>query len=410
MREEWKEVEIGEVITTKKGYAFKSQWYLPKGRPIVRVSDFTDDSISTTDIKYIDQDLAQTLIQYKLDFKDVIIQTVGSWQHNPASIVGKVIKVPKELKNALLNQNAVKLVPNSKIDKSFLYFRLRDESFKFHNLNFAQGAANQASITLDTIKRFKISLPNLETQQKIASILSGYDDLIENNLKRIKLLEEIAKQTYEEWFVRMRFPGYETAVINEVSGLPAGWELKTLNEVSVINAKSIKKDFEGYIKYIDISSVSTKNIDYTTDYEISLAPGRAKRIVRHGDIIWSCVRPNRRSYSLIWNPDVNTIASTGFCVITPVSIPSSYLYQLLTTDSFVGRLTSLAGGAAYPAVKAEDFANSEIILPNKVLLEKYHKISEPNLDVISNLKIQNRRLKEARDILLPRLMTGIIKV
>jgi len=160
---EWQEVKLRECISTLKGFAFKSKWYQSNGVPIVRVSDFTDNSISVDDIEYIPHDLAQEYSRYLLKTKDVVIQTVGSWQHNPASIVGKVVNVPSNLNGALLNQNAVKIIPNKTIDNNFLYYRLKDEHFKLYNLGCAQGAANQASITLSSIGSFRFNLPPLPT-------------------------------------------------------------------------------------------------------------------------------------------------------------------------------------------------------------------------------------------------------
>lgn len=271
----------------------------------------------------------------------------------------------------------------------------------------SQGAA-QDNLSMEKLRTIKFDVPPLKTQRKIAAILSAYDDLIENNLKRIALLEEQAQQTYEEWFVRFRFPGHESVEIDEESGLPEGWEKKRLNEVAKLNSMSLKKDFKGRIKYIDIASVSIGKVDSTITYNFSNAPGRAKRIVQHGDIIWSCVRPNRKSHSVIWNPENNLIASTGFCVISPKYLPTSYLLKYLTTDSFVAYLTNLAGGAAYPAVKTEDFRDAEVVVPKKTIVDKFDNIFKNSLDISSNLQTQNHLLKEARDILLPRLMGGMI--
>ena len=180
---EWEKVELGSIMETLKGNAFKSSEYTSSGVPIVRVSDFTDNSISTNEIMYYTEENAKKHPNYVLKHWDILIQTVGSWQHNPASIVGKVVKVPKELDGSLLNQNIVKIIPSSIVNNKFLYYRLKDESFKFYNLGCAQGAANQASITLATIRKFSFQLPPLSTQKRIASILSAYDDLIEKTSK-----------------------------------------------------------------------------------------------------------------------------------------------------------------------------------------------------------------------------------
>jgi len=291
------------------------------------------------------------------------------------------------------------------VNLRFLYYRLPLCGFEGMNSDAAIPGLNRTAAI-----NCKINLPPLPTQQKIADILSAYDDLIENNIKRIELLEEQAQLIYEEWFVRMKFPNHENTKIDAETGLPEGWTNTTLAEIAKINANSISSSFDEDIQYIDISSVSTKSIDHTTKYPIKEAPGRAKRIVTHGDIIWSCVRPNRKSYAVIWNPEDNIIASTGFAVISPIDVPTSFLYQALGTEQFIAYLTNRATGAAYPAVKSIDFKEYDISLPPKPLINKFDAQTKSYLDVIWNLNQQNEKLKEARDILLPRLMMGIIEV
>lgn len=228
----WEKTTVGEIVTTRKGYAFKSSKYVNKGVPVVRVSDYTMDSISDADLKYYPYDEKQNYIDYELHEKDVIVQTVGSWQNNPASVVGKVVRVPYFLEGALLNQNAVKIMPDEGIDNNFLFYRLKTEEFKGHVLGEARGAANQASITLDTIKSFGFLIPDCLTQKKIGNILSKYDELIENNRKQIKLLEETAQRLYKEWFVDLRFPGYEDCKI--VDGVPVEWKKRSLTKLLML--------------------------------------------------------------------------------------------------------------------------------------------------------------------------------
>ena len=180
----WNRVTVGELVSTKKGFAFKSDLYVESGVPIVRVSNFTLDSISDEDLKYYPERERVNYSDYVLREKDIIVQTVGSWQYNPASVVGKVVHVPYYLDGALLNQNAVKLIPNERVDRDFLYYRLRCDDFKGHVIGEARGAANQASITLDTIKSFSFDIPDYELQCKISAIIAAYDNLIENNQRK----------------------------------------------------------------------------------------------------------------------------------------------------------------------------------------------------------------------------------
>lgn len=222
----WDRVTVGELVSTKKGFAFKSDLYVESGVPIVRVSNFTLDSISDEDLKYYPERERINYSDFVLREKDIIVQTVGSWQYNPASVVGKVVHVPYYLDGALLNQNAVKLIPNERVDRDFLYYRLRCDDFKGHVIGEARGAANQASITLDTIKSFSFDIPDYELQCKISAIIAAYDNLIENNQRQIKLLEEAARRLHKEWFVDLRFPGHENTKITD--GVPEGWRRERL--------------------------------------------------------------------------------------------------------------------------------------------------------------------------------------
>ena len=119
---EWKKVRLGDVVEYKKGFALKSSWYEEQGRMIVRVSNTTSNSVDINSCVFINEERARTLNDYKLNFKDVVIATVGSWPNNPNSVVGKVIRIPKEADGAILNQNAVRLSNNDRINKDFLYY------------------------------------------------------------------------------------------------------------------------------------------------------------------------------------------------------------------------------------------------------------------------------------------------
>jgi type I restriction enzyme, S subunit len=407
---DWTEEKLGENVSHKKGFAFKSESFQSSGRPIIKVTNFTENSVSHEAVEYVDDQTYNDHIQYRLASGDVVIQTVGSWPSNPDSVVGKVIRVPRRLDGALLNQNAVILYPNSKIDSSFLYYLLRSNNFKGYIINTAQGAANQASITLDSIFRFQFYLPNSPQQKRIAAILSAYDELIENNKRRIALLEKLAEEIYREWFVRLRFPDHEKVKV--VKGVPQGWRMAELRELAAVNSSSIgRRDKPETILYVDISSVSTNRVDEVTTYTSADAPGRARRLVKHGDIIWSSVRPANRAYCLIYEPPDNLIVSTGFAVIRPkTSTPFSFLFFAVTSDSFVDQMTIVAKGAAYPAASFDDFERAMLLVPSDELLKNFHEKTEPLFRQKHVLEKQSERLRKSRDMLLPRLLSGKLSV
>jgi type I restriction enzyme S subunit len=250
-------------------------------------------------------------------------------------------------------------------------------------------------------------------QRRIAATRAAYDDLIENNMRRIQILERMAQAFYREWFVDFRFPSQAKVKLVEspLGKIPQGWLVRRLDEVAAVNALSIRRGREpDPILYVDIASVTTGRIEKIEEMVFATAPGRARRIVRHGDTIWSCVRPNRKSFSLILNPPTDLIVSTGFAVITPVSVPFSFLHQAVTTDDFVGYLTNHATGAAYPAVTSKDFDAAKMVVPDESLLRHFHEHCEPMMLLKENLMRKNANLRRTRDLLLPKLMSGALDV
>lgn len=296
----------------------------------------------------------------------------------------------------------------SRLLSEFLYGFLRSPAFKAQVEQLRSGVA-QPQLPIRDIKKIEMPIPPLVEQQGIVNIFGAYDDLIENNRRRMALLEEAARQLYREWFVRLRFPGHEHTRI--IDGVPEGWERKRLGDIAETNAESHKaRSLPDEIHYIDISSVSQGRIVAKTTMPSSEAPGRARRIARDGDVIWSNVRPNLRAYALVLEPDDNDVFSTGFTVLTARSVPFSFLYLAVTTDQFVTHLVNHATGASYPAVRPDDFERADILVPPEMLLKELHATTEPAFRLSVKLDRENAKLREARDLLLPRLMSGEITV
>jgi len=292
------------------------------------------------------------------------------------------------------------------------YVKYLIDTLKLGMQNVSRGTT-QDNLSLDKLLSFQMHVPPLDEQRRIALILSAYDNLIENNTRRIAILEEMARRIYEEWIVHFHFPGHEHVrmVESELGSIPAGWRWVKLKEVAHVNQRSIKRDREPeQIVYVDISSVATGSINKKEAMAYEAAPGRARRIVADGDVIWACVRPNRKSFSLVLDPEPNLIVSTGFAVLSAVAVPWTFLYQAVTTEDFVAYLTNHAKGAAYPAVGAEDFKNAEFVLPDDATLRTFNDAAEPMARLISTLQRNNTNLRTTRDLLLPRLISGELDV
>jgi type I restriction enzyme S subunit len=398
-RQHWKEVEFGELVTHSAfGPRFSGEAYDEDGNvATLRTTDLDNNgriSYETMPRARLNEDAFSNRL---LQDGDLVITRSGTCG---IAAVFHSCALPV-LPGAFL----IRFRLNQTADSGFFRYYFNSPVGRANILSVVRGAVQQ-NLNITNVELLRVPLPPREQQESITSILSAYDAQMENNRRRMGLLEKAARLLYEEWFVRLRFPGQEHIPITQ--GLPQGWEKRRVDAVAEVNRASLPGSHDGEIEYVDISAVVPGQITETSTHEFRDAPSRARRIVQHGDIIWSCVRPNRRSHAVIWNPPENLIVSTGFAVITPTAVPTSFLYFATTTDAFVGYLENHAKGAAYPAVVAGDFERAGVVVPMKQLLKAFDEIVEPMLSQIHNLRLQNQELRAARDLLLPRLMSGAL--
>lgn len=403
-------LQSGEVLEIQDGNHGEkhptSKDYVPNGIPFLMASDINEDGRADLLVcKFIPKRLGDSLRIGFARSGDVLLTHKGS--------IGRVAVVPQVDDYVMLTpQVTYYRVAHSKLSNRFLAFAFRHPDFQLR-MGSLSAQSTRPYIGITAQRQLEVFCPRLSIQQKIVHVLAAYDDLIENNTRRIAVLEEMAQALYREWFVRFRFPGHENVplVSSPLGDIPQGWSLRPLSSIAQVNALSVKKGREPEdINYIDIASVSPGKIDAIQPMPYSDAPGRARRIVRHGDIIWSTVRPNRKSYSLIIDPLPNTIASTGFAVISGTSVPFTFLYQTVTTDDFVGYLVNHATGSAYPAVLAGDFEKAEILVPSDDLMNKFHEVTADLYALKDRLERKNLRLRATRDLLLPKLISGQLDV
>ncbi|MBL8853994.1 MAG: restriction endonuclease subunit S [Planctomycetaceae bacterium] len=372
------------------------------GPIFLRLDNITPEGrLDLTDLRYINQSDFPRWTRRVTPLPGDVVFSYEATLH-------RYVVIPEGFHGCLGRRLALIRPNRKKIEPRYLHYYFLTPRWRAVAGSAVINGATVDRISLTLVRNLPVQLPSLRQQRRIVDILSAYDDLIENNRRRMALLEESARLLYQEWFVRLRFPGHEHVRIT--NGVPEGWTRESLCEVAEVNRASIGGSFDGEIDYIDIAAVTPGQINETTHYDFKEAPSRARRIVQHGDIIWSCVRPNRKSHAVIWRPSPSLIASTGFAVITPVRVPTSYLLQATTTPDFVGYLENHAKGAAYPAVVAGDFERALVLVPSKAILDVFNDFAEPLFEQLHFLKQQNLKLRAARDLLLPRLMSGEVAV
>jgi type I restriction enzyme S subunit len=391
--------KIGSGATPRGG----KNGYRAEGISLIRSLNVYDFSFTEEDLAFIGDEQAAELDNVIVQKDDILLNITG------ASVARCCLTNPKFLPARVNQHVAIVRVRPDVADARFVLYCINSLHFKSRLLALAQGGATREALTKTTIEDFEVCQPPLAVQRRRAGILSAYDELMENSQRRIRLLEAMARALYREWFVHFRFPGHEKLprVASSLGNIPVGWEVKNLGDVAQVNRAQINaRNAPDELHYIDISSVSPGQIDSITTYAFANAPGRARRIVQHGDVIWSCVRPNRRSHAQVMHPEPDTIASTGFAVLTATKVPFTFLYFATTTDDFVAYLTNNATGAAYPAVSGATFENANLLIPSAPLLKKFGDATIPMAEQIHALQRQIQNLRRTRNLLLPRLLAG----
>lgn len=424
LKETYIEIKLGDIAYFQKGFAFKSKDFENVGRKIVKVSNLTDQSIDINSCVCLAEKLAEKYERYSLNLDDIIITTVGSWPTNPASVVGKVIKVPKKAETALLNQNAVRIRANEKITQKYLYYVLKYEKFKNYIINTAQGSASQASITQEDIKNYLIKLPSLETQEKIASILSALDDKIEINNEMNKTLEETAQTLFKRWFIDFDFPNengepYRSSggkmVDSELGEIPEGWEIKEVENIIEVKDgthDSPKKSEAGYklvtSKHLEKNKINFESANVISEEDYIKINKRSQ--VNQYDILISMIGTIGNLY-LVMEEKINyVIKNIGLFKTSQNKEYYSYIYFYLKTELIENYIKSRLAGSTQQYISLGELRKIPIIIPNNEILNKFRKISEKQLEKIYFNVQEIQSLTEIRDTLLPKFMSGEIEV
>lgn len=385
--------KIGQHCEVFSGYAFKSQDLLTEGDiPVVKIGNISNgrDLILDKDTQYVDKIFLSINEKYHIKKGDVLISLTGSHINQPNSMVGRSCRYYKN-QELLLNQRAGKILAKTNNDLSFLYYMFSSWAMKVSITNRAYGAANQANVSPSDILSIKFNFPNYECQKKIGLILSRYDEAIENNNKRIKLLEQMAQNLYKEWFVRFRFPGWENYEFE--NGIPVGWKVEKLGNVANISTgKCNREDAEddGIYPLFDRSQEIKLSNDWIKDCEAIIVPGEGTSFIP-------------RYFVGKFN-----LHQRCYCVEPKTDKTGKFLFYTLMLNRKY--FLSVATGATVPSLRYNNFAKMKFVMPELGVCQKFDDYITKYFLQIDNLKIANKNLAKQRDLLLPRLMSGKLEV
>lgn len=370
----------------------------------VRGGDIKDSKIDIGNLRTITQQVSQSYKRTLLRGGELLISLVG----NP----GEVGIVPDSLAGSNIARQAGLIALKDKYNSRFVLYFLKSPRGRNALFQRTKGSVQQV-INLSDLKTVLVPQPEEDIQDSIASILSAYDDLIENNRKRIALLEESARLLYREWFVHLRFPGHETT--KTIDGVPEGWE---------------KTNFEKVCETIGGGTPSTKVPEYWADAEITwitptditrndcLALLDGEKNISLAGLKKSSAKlvpPNtilmtsRASVGFFGLIDKEVCTNQGFINIIP-NEESCRFYLLFNLINRVEEIRAHSGGSTYKEISKGKFRRLPVTIPSEIVRDKFDDIVRPVITQIRALKKQSFELAKARDILLPRLMDGRVEL
>jgi len=421
---DWKPFALKE-ITTKIGSGSTpkggKEAYFESGITLVRSLNIYDFVFALKDLAFINGTQAKKLNGVTIEKEDILLNITGA-------SVGRCTIIPENLLPARVNQHvSIIRCDKTKAYSRFLLYCINSTSYKDALMSIADTGATREALTKEDLEKFPILLPPLPIQHRIASILSTYDELIEVNNQRIKLLEETARALYKEWFVRMRFPGYKQAKF--VKGLPEGWVVKPIGKVIDYNIgggwgndeKNNLFSTTGYvIRGTDIPGVRIGKANQEV-YRFHKASNMKSRELVEGDIVFETAGGSegqllgRTCYITqeLLDSYGDKVMAASFCKqIRTTSIPSLYLYYFLNylydtgmVETFQVQSTGISNYQFEPFLKFQ-----QIILPDDELMQSFHDKTLLMQKEIAILGQQNTQLRQIRERLLPRLISGKLEV
>lgn len=410
---EWKKVKLGEISSAIQTGPFGSQLhqsdYSDIGVPVVMPKDIINGSIDESTIARVESHHVERLSRHKISEGDILYARRGD--------VGKCAYTIFAQQGWLCGTGCLRVtIDKQKALPKFVFFQLQKRETIGWVEKHAIGAT-MLNLNTSILSDVPIDLPSLTTQHRIATILSRYDSLIENYQKQIKLLEETAQRLYKEWFVDLHFPGHENTKI--VDGVPEGWEKKAINDVTckVTTGLNPRKNFvlgKGSNYYVTIKNMADNTffLDDRCDKvdNEALEKINKRSDLKIGDILFSGIGTIGR-VALVYIPTNNwNVSESVFTMRVNGLVTKEFLYLMLLSPDMQNYCQSNAHGAAQKGIRMADLKAYSFNLPPLRLVQKFTNLVTPTIKKVSSIRKQIRLLTEARDRLLPKLMSGEIEV
>lgn len=411
---QWAEASLGSICDDGQGLIktgpFGSQLhqsdYCVDGTPVVMPKDIVGGRLVDVSIARVSQEHIDRLAHHKLKAGDIVYGRRGD--------IGRCALIRERESGWLCGTGCLRVsLGEGDVLPQYLFYYLNDPSVVAWISNQAVGAT-MPNLNTGILRSIPVRYPPKGIQNRIVSILSAYDDLIENNTCRIEILEEMARRFYEEWFVQFRFPGHEGVEFkeSELGLIPEGWKVVALEAAVEINPKT-KVERDGEKVFVPMGALSETGM-VISGWEIKSGNSGAK--FQNGDTLVARISPcleNGKTGFVDFLPATQPTAcgSTEFIVLRSRSLCPEMVYCLSRSDRFREvAMKSMSGATGRQRVRVESLVGYPIAQPESELVAKYHAFAQPCFKEIRVLANKNANLRQQRDLLLPKLISGEIDV
>jgi type I restriction enzyme S subunit len=421
MKKTYQKIKLGDLISILTDYHANGSYKIlkknvelldkPNYAVMIRTTNFEQGNFE--DNKYINEHAYNFLKKSKVYPNDILMNKIAN--------AGSTYLMPDLKRPVSLGMNLFLIRLNFELaDQKYVYYYLKANE-KYIKL-FANGAAT-STITKEMVRRLNVILPDITTQQKIVDIIDQYDQLLDNNRRRIQLLEEAARLLFREWFVYFRFPlrlrsgqaGHEKVKI--VDGVPEGWKKGNVQDISKVksgyafNSKDWLDEGNPVVKIRNIIGDGTVNLDNCSYIDQNVASKTKDFALKKGDLLIAMTGATVGKVGLLSENSKTAYLNQRVGKFTPKFEGAELvLYCFFMSNTAQNHITNYATGAAQPNISAYQIESIKIIVATGNIYTQFIKLVKPIFKEILNLRNQNQKLSQARDLLLPRLMSGEIEV
>lgn len=405
----WPTRRLGELAEFRNGVNYDKSSF-GRGIKVVGVADFQD--YTTPRYDDLQQINPEGIVSDRNILRDGDIVFVRS--NGNRELIGRSLyieKPPEEITHSAFTIR-VRFTGTNVVPKFFAYcFRT---PLVRKGLTAYGGGTNISNLNQDILGRLEVPAPSVEVQRRVAGILAAYDDLIENNTRRIQVLERMAQAIYREWFVNFRFPGHATVkfVASPLGPIPQGWNAVPVPEAVELNPRT-KVPRDGLKPFIPMTSLSNGSM-LISDPE--MREGNSGSKFKNGDTLFARITPcleNGKTGFVQFLPSDEVVAfgSTEFIVLRSRSVTPEYVYCLARSDEFRGcAIKSMSGATGRQRVQEACFEKFLLVQPPEQALAPFTEIVRPMFKLIHCLARKNENLRRTRDLLLPRLLSGQLEL